>query len=77
MKIIKQLIKILKKYEYTYKVKIIIDVSDQRNRPLFSLCPNDKYLQFHEEFTQIGVSLPGIDEIDPLIKKDGWETNHD
>ena len=75
--IIDQLKKVLEKHGYKYKTKIIIDVIDEKGKPLFSLYPDDKYLQFHDEFTQIGYQLPGIDEIEKITKKDHWESNHD
>jgi len=40
-------------------------------KPIASIFPDDRYIQFHDEFTQIGVGVPGLD-----ILSKTWENNH-
>jgi len=39
--------------------------------PIASIFPDDRYIQFHEEFTQIGIKVPGLKDL-MLI----WDHNH-
>ena len=52
--------------------KLVIDVTDSKNKPIVSIFPDDKYIQFHDEFTQIGVDIPVLKELMDY----GFDHNH-
>ena len=58
---------LLKATGHTCVDKRVIDVTytgnDGNQRALASIFPDDKYVQFHDEFTQIGIGIPGFDEL--------------
>lgn len=67
-------LKLLRSMGHLTTEKKVIDVTYQRDcedHPIASIFPDDKYIQFHEEFTQIGVKVPGLKD---LMQK--WDHNH-
>jgi hypothetical protein len=68
-------IKTLNNTGHLVEEKRVIDVYYRVNgvgekKPIASIFPDDRYIQFHEEFTQIGIKVPGLKD---LIQ---WKTNH-
>lgn len=58
--------------------KIVIDVSytingcnGPKEKPIASVFPDDKYIQFHDEFTHIGIDVPGLGQLSK-----SWSSNH-
>lgn len=62
---------------YKARFKNIIDILDKSDRVILTIFPDDQYIQFHDEFTQIGIELPQIKEILKMIEERGWTHNHD
>ncbi len=62
----------LVKAGFKIKTKMFVDVLDINDKPIASIFPEDNYIQFHDEFTQIGVEIP-------VLKKfmdSGFNHNH-
>lgn len=70
---IDQIVQKLKKFECNCEEKRIIDISDKGNRPIATLFIDDKYIQFHDEYTQIGIEVPPLKE---LLEAGDWDHNH-
>ncbi len=64
---------LLKQGGYTIESKSVIDVKDDNETPIASLFIEDKYIQFHEQFTQIGITMPLFHQ---LMNEEGWKSNH-
>jgi len=61
-----------KKQGFELKSKTLID-AESKGTLLFTAFPDDEYIQFHEEFTQLGIDLPGMKV---FLEKSGWDHNH-
>jgi len=55
-----------------YRLKKVIDITDVNDKPIASIFWDDKYIQFHDEFTQIGIDIPVLKR---LIDS-GYNHNH-
>jgi hypothetical protein len=53
------------------RVVDIFYIVGTEKRPIASIFPDDRYIQLHEEFTQIGVNVPQLKD---LIRN--WSNNH-
>lgn len=69
----KELDTLLKEAGYTFKVKSVIDITDSNGIPIASLFVEDKYIQFHDQFTQIGITMPLFHK---LMNEEGYTSNH-
>jgi len=61
------------KFGYIITKKSLFDFQDKNGESLFTIFPDDKYIQFHGGFTQIGIDLPGIKDI---LSEGNWSHNH-
>ena len=57
---------------FVAQIKPVVDIQDQSGHPVASVFPQDKYIQFHEGFTQFGHAIP----IFKTLMDSGYESNH-
>ena len=57
---------------FKVNAKTFIDVLDVNDKPIASVFVDDKYIQFHDEFTQIGVDIPVLKK----LMDAGYNHNH-
>ncbi len=55
-----------------YQLKKVIDVTDVNDKPVASIFWDDKYIQFHDEFTQLGIEIPVLKK----LMESGYNHNH-
>ena len=77
IKVIVEMLGVLSKNGLNVQIKSVYDITTKDGKPFVSIYPEDKYIKFHEEFTQIGYLKPGGKEIVELAIEHGWEHNHD
>lgn len=63
---------LLRQKGYNIKSKSVIDVTDDKGQPIVSIFVDDKYLQFHDCFTQIGITMPLME----FLMNNGFTSNH-
>ncbi len=61
-----------KKHGFSVKNKTVIDIKSD-GKCLFTVFPDDEYIQFHDEFTQLGIDLPGMKV---FLETTKWDHNH-
>jgi len=50
---------------------IYYETKKGEKKPVASIFPDDRYIQFHDEFTQIGIDIPAFKEM-----MQSWHNNH-
>lgn len=66
---------ILRSLGYIITEKTLWDITLNEN-PVMSIFPDDKYIQFHDEYTQIAWDIPELQNLIKFLKKKGFAHNH-
>lgn len=73
--LINQIINDLEYSGYKCEKKILHDISFA-GKIVATIYPEDKYIQFHDEYTQISYDIPKLRKIIDVLEAEGFEHNH-
>lgn len=68
----KDLDELLDESGLTFEAKHVINIMDNNKTAIASLYVDDKYIMFHDQFTQIGITFPIFHQ----LIEEGWKSNH-
>lgn len=70
-----EIIGMLTNFGYNCKKKALYDIS-LAGKGVATIFPEDKYIQFHDEYTQVSNSVPKLRELIGILEAKGFTHNH-